>query len=356
MPEENEKKVVREKADIKSGWWIVAILVVVFVAWQMYENGYFFEPTGSSKLGTLYLSLARPGENFPQPYTFDVATRKLQKEKTLAVLSVFKDFSPNGSVQAFIGSTGKDLMTSSNYDEALQVYITQGDNEDVESKNFSQTSLINKITNVNIPFKLDLSVQNNGMVLFSARGDLFSSEQEPGGILSPAENWSIYLVTKNEEPKFVANGLHPKWINESKFLYMGEGGLYVFDINKKRAIQFFKTPNKVLSNVNIDLSDDATTIIWNNRNDEDVTIIKVDDWDVEVPQLVFVGSIPTQGFWVTISPDSKVVAVQAVDWDTITTDPNPRIEFYSLDTLEKVYDDYSLNQFNQTQMFLTDWK
>ncbi|MBL4644655.1 MAG: hypothetical protein JKX80_02195 [Candidatus Pacebacteria bacterium] len=358
MSEENRKIEIQEKTDMKNGWWIVIILVVAFIGWQLFENGYFFTATGLNDPGVLYLSLAEPDERFSQAYTFDMATRELKKETAPIViaLSVFKDFSPDGNVQAFIGSTEKDMRTSSNFDEALQVYISKNGISESETGNFNQVPSINKITDVNTPFKLDLSVGNDGRVLFSARGDLFSSAQEPNGIFSPAKNWSIYIVAEGTEPKFVINGLHPKWIDDSKFLYMGEGGLFMFDMNKQRGVQFFRTPNEVLSNINIDLSDDTTTIVWNNRNDEDVTVMKVSDWNVEVPQLVFVGSIATQGFWVAISPDSSTLAVQAVDWETIDTNPNPRIEFYSLSTLEKVYKDYSLNEFDQNRMFMSDWK
>jgi len=130
----------------------------------------------------------------------------------------------------------------------------------------------------------------------------------------------------------------------------------MYDIEKGRGVRFLETSGTTFSNVRIDLSDDNSIIVWNNHQDADVTVIRVNNWGGDVPEIDVIGSIPVAGFWVAISPDSSTVAVQAVDWENLKTDPRPRIEFYSVDTLEKVYDDYPLNEFDQNRMFLNDWR
>ncbi len=312
--------------------------------------------TDSENTTGLHMVLAEPGDQYARAYIFDVEKRKMLEQKTAGMFFTFKDFSPNGSVQAFIGAAIQDIWAverSDNIDEILQVYVASGE---FARNSGTYTIPTTRITNVSTPYKFDLSVRNDGVVLYSARGDLTVRGDEPGGLLSEAKRWSIYTVQEGGEPQFLVNGTHPKWVDGNRFIYLGENGLYMYDIEKGRGVRFLETSGTTFSNVRIDLSDDNSIIVWNNHQDADVTVIRVNNWGGDVPEIDVIGSIPVAGFWVAISPDSSTVAVQAVDWENLKTDPRPRIEFYSVDTLEKVYDDYPLNEFDQNRMFLNDWR
>jgi len=69
--------------------------------------------------------------------------------------------------------------------------------------------------------------------------------------------------------------------------------------------------------------------------------------------------IETNAFWPVVSPDGNFLAVQAVNWETLSDNPQPRLEFYSLlekNNPKKLELTLDLSAFDQERMFVTDWR
>jgi len=291
---------------------------------------------------------------------YDITSRILSTPLEPSIFSIYNDFSPNGKVQSILGVTIDDYKASTgSYEDAIQVYVASA--EDAQA--YPVDGGVYKITNSDIPIKREISVRNDGAVLFSARGDLSASSEDDKGTQVLAGDWSIYFVAVGEEPVFVAKGFQPKWIDDSSFMYVGLYGLYRYNIDTEETTHFFKTQNLVSSSLKMDLSDDSRVIVVSDPADGEVSVLRISDWsavsdwdivDEEEAAIIEVGRIPVSAFWVAISPDSSSVALQAFDRGDFST--NARIEFYSLTTLKKMYEGYSLKQFDQKRMFLTDWR
>lgn len=300
--------------------------------------------------GTLYLTLARPNED-ATGYALSPAIGYFRQnvtdldEKTLAQ---YHSFSPSGNQVAFIGISDSEVAKADgSVADAIQVRSASMDGSAV----FPHWLDTTPISKGSMPIKQNPSINETGHVLFMARDTFGPSDR----ILAPAEDWAIYLTSQTGTTR-VARGTYPKWVNEEQFIFFKNNGLYLFNLADATERQIWDTPRSVESNMKLDISDDRQYVTWTMPDEGLVAVAKVTgDWSDGDPNLDLHGEIKAHGFWTIISPDSSFIALQAVDWAALETDPIPRLQFYTLDTLEKLDYEVPLLEFDQEQIFVTDW-
>ncbi len=229
------------------------------------------------------------------------------------------------------------------------------------------TGVINKNIKKALPFDESvevLQVTNDAtwpkwLPVISPSSDdiLYMVKESPNtGTVTSADTWSIHLVNTVSKSKKIVNGAYPKWVDGKHFIYLADRGLVLHNLITGEEIDLWGIQDSnALSNIRIDLSDDKRYIAWSFPDIGKLWVLEVKSW--ETPSLSLVGDMSVHGFWPTFSPDSKYLALQAVNWDTLVTNPNPHIKMYSIGVngLTQLDFDFSLNAFNQSKMFITDW-
>lgn len=319
--------------------------------------------------GVIYLTLAREATDNPGAFALQPASGTFLQDLDSwqnGAASLFYSFSPNGNHTVFVGaSTDEFNDAGGDRSQAFQVrratvepgaesgLFPTNSEVDADRQLFPDWHDSARITEEAIPLKRLPSINNAKSVLFVGRPDF---DPEIDSALAPAEAWTIYQVGEEWSTE-VVRGTHPKWVNDSKFIFMKNDGLYLYDTADSSQVRIWETPDgTLLSNMKLDLSNDGSLVAWTAPDAGNVTLLSVDSWEAARPNLELLGQIDVHGFWTVISPDAEFVAVQAVDWESLEDNPKPRIEFYSTETLEKLDYEFPLHEYNQQRMFMSDWR
>lgn len=307
--------------------------------------GYFLFPNATNRTsglsGTLLLALAERNDSAIYQYELDVATGMLEKTDPAFKEIVFLQ-NRNGARASFIGTSEVEIAAvGGDPFNALQVYrATVG---------ASGLSDVEKISSLPQERMRASDISPNGHVLYTALTEPSAIESS----ITTAEEWSIFLATGAGEPTFVTTGMYPQWVDDDQFIVLKNDGIHLMNVSGTRDdVVWALYEGKALSNMMLHLSENKQTIAWTAPDVGALLVARVTNWD----ELEVDGeSIIVHGFWPTVSPDGKYVALQAVNWETIETDPLPRIVVYDVETLQEVKTVIDLNQFDQERMFVTDW-
>lgn len=214
-----------------------------------------------------------------------------------------------------------------------------------------------QITDDEIQFKqMPVLSKDAQKILYMAKSGL-------GDNVVNAGEWGIYIVDATSTPKKVTSGTYPRWIDNNKFIYIADEGLFLYDIVSGTKKELWgMNESGALSNMRLDLSADSKYIAWSFPDIGKLWVLDVKEWGNEsrLPELSLFDEVDVHGFWPVFSPDSRYIAIQAVDWDTLHTNPNPRLQIYALQkenggVLKKIDWKFNLDAFEQSKMFITDW-
>lgn len=193
------------------------------------------------------------------------------------------------------------------------------------------------------------SVNNQGAILYATAGP---------GIQDINFNWEIRYTDGSQDVK-MANGLSPRWISDSQFVYLTSKGLRLHDVAKGSDSVINQIVDKkgaiveMLPNMMMNVSDDGTQIALSNPEQYTIYLYKKEG-ERFVKNTEFAGF----GFWPTFSPDGKILAVQTVrDLEKLKTDPSPMIEFWDIETKEPelIPKQIDLSGYLNDILFITDW-
>jgi len=305
--------------------------------------------------GAIFMTLAPKNKiEIIEPYIFSFANNALirldseTQSSTWRARAIHHSFSKNGAWGAFIGVDREVLESSGNNFAVAQVYRAQMSSD----RNISQSlAAATAATDVISAMKRVPSVSNAGEIVYVSRGAGIADEDLEA--LTDAESWLIYHVRRDGSEEFIDNGIFPRWVNEDEFIYLKNDGLYVYATDTKTSDKIWGSYGTVYSNMMMDVSSDGRFIAWTAPDSGRVFVLEVKDWVTRDMELK--GMVNIHGFWPTLSPDGKYLAIQRVNWEAIQTDPMPRLVFYNLESLERVPFEINLDSYWQNAMFVTDW-
>jgi len=343
-------------------WWLVGILVLGFVGWQILQirtvsdtsepSVVAYETPGNDYVGLpqgrIYMTLFSVGDSDLRPYVFDVARNQFSAvpvdDFSVALHQTF-----SGQHTAFVGTTRAIYdAVNSDADAALQVYSSAiGSGTAI-----AQVDRSERRTETSVLGKRSISLSEDGtQILFGAY------ERGRDTLPTTADEWGIYFVDGSNDAQKIADGMYPNWVDANNFIYLKKDGVYMYDMRTDVETVVWNYSGETQTNMMMHLSEDRRTLAWTLPGNGLVLVLRVTS--VEEPNLEQIAQISTNAFWPVVSPDGNFVAVQAVNWETLTEDPQPRIELYSVQERgnpQKLRSVLDLGAFDQTRLFVTDWR
>ncbi len=338
-------------ANQSSAWiWLVlgvaALIGIFYVAGSSGPKTDTADEDTTAGHGRIYLSLVRPNEERFYPYVIDVANRELRKlDDGSEAIMLFHNFS-DGLV-SFIGTTVSEYEKERGaLNKALQFYVAPATDQDIPTLADAV-----RVTNSDQYAKRAPDLSPNGaQLLYSAL------PREDSVILDDAEAWDVYIVsTQGGKPEFVTRGIFPKWLNDSQFVVLKNDGLHMFDVRSDTDEILWEVEGDIaLSNMMLHVSENRRVIAWTAPDAGLLMVLRIHSLD---PLEVSGNEISeVHGFWPVVSPDGDFVAIQAVDWGALETDPSPELRIYDTATLTLKGSTVDLSMFDQQRMFVTDWR
>jgi len=360
-------KIQKEPIDFKktfAGLGAVAILLIIGTfAWFFMQDMALFRVANDGKvvayiqntpapLGELYLTLTPKSGGSTDSYVYDFELKKIRMiadtikndGNPKSYVSLFHSFGRNGVAQTYVGETKDTLATSEGNIYTLFFKKNAGDKEE-KIISFSRP-----------PMGPSVLSPNNQKILYTSR-----STGNPEGDIANSNELTINLAQREENGEWstrkLRDGTYPQWITNDIFYYLKNDGIYIGTTNTEVEEHIWETKGILGSNSRLSISNDGKYLAWALPPARKVIVFE-SGYDEELGMFVLNKKyvLKTSAFWLTFSPDSTKLAMQAVDWNTLKTNPNPRIEIYSMNTGKKDANDINLDYFVQTAMFLTDWR
>lgn len=171
--------------------------------------------------------------------------------------------------------------------------------------------------------------------------------------LEGPETWSIFVTDLDGNEQKVAEGAYPQWGPNDRYLvFLKEAGIAVIDLETSEERLVMPSPAGPLKwNSKIDLSETGDKIAISYPEVGKVDVYNV-SWTEKMPTMSFASAYDESAYWVVFSPDSKYLAIQAVN--SVDPQGTSRIMVYEVATgaYLKLFD---LSGYVQTSTFLTDW-
>lgn len=348
---------------------------------QQYTLNELYEKPDSYTHGLLLFSLfdTMKPEAGVRPYTYNLDEKTFGFDNIMEgakgeewIMNRHVSFSFDGKYLTFVGfpSSRKNEKEA----KAMQVYRgkVEGDihtSEAIRSAFSNAERITDMVGEKRLP-----SINRNGDVLMAF------STIAAGNVLRSATSTHIFVIpSASSTPKFLAQGSKPRWVDESKFIYLSAEGITLFNYEATGSVAVL-VPTAALGgvindNIGIATSPDGHTFAVSNPEYGSLIVFRVDDWNNPGAMRVVTQYKDTYGFWPVFSPHGDIVALQTADRENLATNPHPIIRFYPVvddvkkETVEGV-DKYSivprevlsytidmteLGSFDQQQMFLTSW-
>lgn len=172
------------------------------------------------------------------------------------------------------------------------------------------------------------------------------------------ETWKIYTVdTRTGAESYITDGAYPQWFpDNTHVLVLRNDGLHIYNTKTQTGVNISEAPlhtGTAQTNMKIDLSRDGSKIAWTLPDEGRALLITLTT--PENPSAVVQKEISAHAFWPVLSENSRHLILHEVDWDTLETDPNPRLVLYDLETdeQEKILD---FPGIRPGSIAVTDWR
>ena len=297
----------------------VLILVAILIGVLLYSN---LNESTNSPTGAILLDLATLGERTDFQYHFNTQTGDLVKKPEIGHF-------------ASDGRDGRSIVAIDNEGTSRAVFIF--DVETGAHERFAPGDITQKLLPVLSP--------DRTRVAYTVYPNDIKELQRPSG-------WSIFVAKRGENPEAVAFGTDPHWSPDGRLiLFIADDGLNLFDTERRQQYTAWQL-NDAAANVamKMDVSQDGKMLAWSNPWNNEIVIAQIESWDPF--NAAVIRRIETQAFWPTFSPDGSWLAYEEVEWGK--PNDNPRLMLYHIPT-EKTVFAADLSEYDQEQMFITDW-
>ncbi len=313
-------------------------------------------PQQPRPLGELYLTLTPKSGGYTDSYIYDFDNRTIKQindaPDPVEHITMFNSFNADGTKQVFFETTAENLKLSASLGKSVMFDLIYSD------KVSGHREIIARVANP----KGSASVNDSYSVLYTSR-TIVATDRPP-----QANDWTIYLTNRDDSGKWTSRelwvGSSPKWISDNIFYYLKNGGIYIGIVGIEKEERVWSTDGVLGGNSNLAISRDRHKLAWTLPDSGHVYIFS-NKYDIDKEYFVLTAEnvIHVNAFWAAFSPDGNKIALQTANWNTLRTDPRPRIEIYSiregsnkqLGIDDKILD-IDLDNFVQTGMFLTDWR
>jgi hypothetical protein len=288
-----------------------------------------------------------------------------QRAGDKSLLTLQHSLSANRQWSVFLGMPLVDAMQDSvSVGKRLQIFTHELSPEDTKEASLVKIRSSEQITHDAFDGKMSPSINNRGDVVYQASSASANKDNLP---IYDAESASVYLVRGGATSK-IDEGIKPKWVSTTAFIYIRNNGVYVYDIESKKRVLI--APNQTThegvmypfrNNSGLAVSKDASLFVMSDPNSRSVVLYRVDSWVAPKPVLVgYAENVLV--FWPLISPSRGLVSVQTANPDDMVNNPQPRMIFFLVPdaahegaSMKRHSYSLDLDQYVQDQMFIDDW-
>lgn len=340
---------------------LLALLVLCLIilglwgAWAYWPNTDMNEAVQAPLSGALILSLAeRSLDNtkpvLPYHYIFDKGELRKASVDLVAhrgvELTMQYEISSDTNWMTFI-AVQENASSASEFGTAIY-------RVDATVANSAQTTLeaiqnAKQISNADDKLKRFPVISNSGAVLYMVLEDSSKDVQAP----TTAEDWSITLIPAGRmESQKLTSGIYPKWVNESRFIFLKADGLYLYSFNDGSEKKILSIEDGIDTDTMIAYSPTENLIALTLPSKGFVKIFHVEDWDIG--GLTFEDEVTMQAFYPTFSSDGQSLAmlIGLVDDSGAAI---PYIGIYDLDLSAFRAHPISLMEYDGKSITMSDW-
>lgn len=159
-----------------------------------------------------------------------------------------------------------------------------------------------------------------------------------------------YRIRIVGSPRLEISGTHPAWLDNDHLLYLAPQGVAVYSLLDKTDTVVLPTPGN--PNIKLALSPDRRHLAIADPDAKSVYLMTLKTLEHLEANLSPELTIPTIGYWVVFSPDSRYLAVQSYD----TGAQAPSMMFFEVGTGAVASPPITLRGINNDRLFVTAWK
>ena len=337
-------------------------------------GGYFYAPTPSSTdsdaqfieapTGLLVMAIAPLRDDgstdwiFPTIYNLMlqelayVPVDKLAASRDGVNLAYQHVFSHNGNFVVFTGAVNVDGATSLS---SIPTQVYRADVSDALTYDdfVRKVQDAERITESSGIVQQFPSVSNVGDVLYITH---VTEAENQALFTSKAESWDIRLVSHRGEERFLTKGIHPKWVDDSRFVFLKNDGLYLYDLAGGSGQKIWDMRGTATMRMSLDVSDDGQYVAWASPESGRVLILRALNWGTN--SLTLKGALTTTlGMYAVFSPDSRFVAVQRPEpTDETLKNWMSVINIFDIETLTEASPPLPFVGSDPNVIYLTDWR
>ena len=194
------------------------------------------------------------------------------------------------------------------------------------------------------------------LILYSSiSAQQFDNASSTFGTL-PANAWSIYAVDANGNKTVLTQGLYPRWIDNNRFAFLKNDGVYLYDISNQQETKVLNLSFIPDLTTGFDVSDDGQFMAISHPEAGELTIMRALNWDSGL--LSTYANLNITATSPTFSPDDSYLAMLSLSSDdsTGTVQTNAAIRYYSLLNQQFSTNTVTFNPDTTGGLYLTDWR
>ncbi len=209
-----------------------------------YEVVFMAAANNSDKLATTFIT----------PLAKDLPPKKIKKADGSSVMH----FDISGNKAAFLEINSKELRDGKKDYLAVRFKV---DNNFKDKSVLDAREIPVKNSDKRVYYRnLDLNSKGD-VLLFNALPVSYEGKRVP----HLAKQWNIYILDiESGGMRFLKRGLYPHWVSNSAFIYLGDKGLYIYDVENDFERLLYTAPNNALasSDMYVNVSEDMKYLIW----------------------------------------------------------------------------------------------
>ncbi len=291
-----------------------------------------------SKSDKLYLTAIPKGLNVNVPNEFEVAIvseifKSVNKPNSLLVF----DFTKHKNNLAFIAV--KDVDFNSNQGKNVENLYRLFINNKFSVYNAKEISLPQ---NVRAPQNPDVYYNK---LLFNAKTTQVTQK---------ASDWDIFIYSDKTGIKSITKGLYPKWIDKDKFIFLGDDGLYLYDLSLKSKENIWPIKGYTNPIMYFSLSSDKKYIAWTFPHQSKLIVLEFySKQDGILSEKLILNTVALWPVW--RENDYKIAFIGLEDFRSFIRKPNSvkaRLSFYDLERQD--YINVPVNKYNVSDYIKLD--
>lgn len=266
------------------------------------------------------------------------------------------NMSNNFEYTAFLGSPVSTSSSGAVLDKSFEVYLADIQNASNFESYIASLEDATQITKYAADdfYKIAPAVSNNKVVAYASLNEETYDAQEDMLSSLPAEEWNIFVISQSELKSKLTEGISPKWVDDERFVFLKNDGVYLYDLTRNTAELVFSTQNQNTITTGFDMANNGHTFVLSYPERGEMKLVNMTNWS----SMLFapITTIPVVATNPVFSPDSNFIAMLTFEpRDNTHNEKITSVSYYSPIT-QTFLEEKVTFESGADGIFLTDWK